>query len=169
MESVTTANLARVTQLINKTNQFNLTTRRYTEAQLAQWMNDDRVWLGAFQMSDRFGSYGLIGVLICREAGAHTWEIDTWLMSCRTLGRQMEKFMFDRLLDAARESDVRTLIGVYRPTGKNKMVAGIYDQFGFRRVSEAAEEIRYELIVPVERCIAATQVRDVSRGVLEPA
>jgi FkbH-like protein len=180
VEPVSPANLARVTQLINKTNQFNLTTRRYTEAQIAQWMNESRsdgnVWLGAFQMSDRFGSYGLIGVLICRETGSHAWEIDTWLMSCRTLGRQMEKFMFDRLLDAAREREVRTLVGVYRPTAKNKMVAGLYDQFGFRRVSEAAseaaEEIRYELSVPLERAITATQVRDVSRvpaRALEPA
>ncbi|WP_180540308.1 HAD-IIIC family phosphatase [Nevskia soli] len=169
VEPVSSANLARATQLINKTNQFNLTTRRYTEAQIAKWMYDPNAWLGAFQMSDRFGSYGLIGMLICREAGAHAWEIDTWLMSCRTLGRQMEKFMFDRLLDAAREREVRTLIGIYRPTAKNKMVAGLYDQFGFRRVSETAEETRYELSVPLARGVTATQVRDVSRGVLEPA
>jgi predicted enzyme involved in methoxymalonyl-ACP biosynthesis len=77
--------------------------------------------------------------------------------------------MFDRLLDAAREREVRTLIGIYRPTAKNKMVAGLYDQFGFRRVSETAEETRYELSVPLARGVTATQVRDVSRGVLEPA
>ena len=80
--------------------------------------------------------------------------------------------MFDRLLVAARERDVRTLIGVYRPTAKNKMVAGLYDQCGFRRLSETTEEIRYELTVPVERTIAATQVRDVSpvsARALEPA
>ena len=87
VEPVSSANLARVTQLINKTNQFNLTTRRYTEAQIAQWMADDSGWMGAFQMSDRFGSYGLIGVLICRAKSSETWEVDTWLMSCRTLGR----------------------------------------------------------------------------------
>ena len=71
-------------------------------------------------MSDRMGSYGLIGVLCCRPAdGGDTWEIDTWLMSCRTLGRQMEKFMFDRLVEAAVERRIGRIVGVYRPTAKN--------------------------------------------------
>ncbi len=165
---VNAANLARVTQLINKTNQFNLTTRRYTEAQVSRWIanspGDSSGWMGAFQMSDRFGSYGLIGVLICRAAGADAWEIDTWLMSCRTLGRQMEKFMFDRMIEAAQEHGIRTLTGVYRPTAKNKMVAGLYDLLGFRRGVETPEEIRYEFPVPSGPVLTATQVRNASRA-----
>src|SRR5262245_20166745 len=104
IEEITEKNLARVTKLVNKTNQFNLTTRRYTEVQLREIAEDPQGWAATFQMSDRMGSYGLIGVLCCRAVDrGDTWEIDTWLMSCRTLGRQMEKFMFDRLVEAAIE------------------------------------------------------------------
>ena len=165
VEEVTRKNLARVTQLVNKTNQFNVTTRRYTEAQVRAIAEDS--WAGAFEMSDRMGSYGLIGVLFCRPADGGetreggTWEIDTWLMSCRTLGRQMEKFMFDRLVEAAIERGIKRIVGVYRPTAKNGLVKELYDQMGFRRVGESADERRYELEVPTTPAVTATHVRNV--------
>ncbi|MBZ5677964.1 MAG: HAD-IIIC family phosphatase [Acidobacteriia bacterium] len=163
VEEVTKKNLARVTQLVNKTNQFNVTTRRYTEAQMRTMAEDQNGWVGVFQMSDRMGSYGLIGVLCCRPADrGETWEIDTWLMSCRTLGRQMEKFMFDRLVEAAIQRRIRRLIGLYRPTAKNGLVKELYDQMGFRRVAEDSEEVRYELDVPAKPIVTATHVRNVS-------
>jgi FkbH-like protein len=166
VEGITGKNLARVTQLVNKTNQFNVTTRRYTEAQVRALAEDSRGWAGAFQMSDRMGSYGLIGVLFCRPADSGAWEIDTWLMSCRTLGRQMEKFMFDRLVEAAVERRIRRIVGVYRPTAKNGLVKELYDQLGFRRVSETDEAVRYELEVPVTPAITATHVRNVTNSVV---
>lgn len=159
---VSAANLARVTQLVNKTNQFNLTTRRYSEAQVEEIAGDPRGWAGAFQMSDCLGSYGLIGVLFCRPAGDATWEIDTLLMSCRTLGRQMEKFMLDRMLEAAARRGVSRIVGVYRPTKKNSMVSRLYDDFGFRRAVETAEEIRYEFEAPASPVVTATHVRNVT-------
>ncbi len=163
VEPVSAANLTRVTQLVNKTNQFNLTTRRYTEAEVRAIAEDRGGWAGAFHMSDCLGSYGLIGVLFCRPDGRKdAWEIDTWLMSCRTLGRQMEKFMFDRMLEAAGQSGVRRITGVYRPTKKNAMVSRLFDGFGFRRETETAEETRYELDVPQIVVPTATHVRDVS-------
>jgi FkbH-like protein len=166
VEPITPRNLARVTQLVNKTNQFNVTTRRYTEAQVRALAEERQGWGGAFQMSDRMGSYGLIGVLLCRPAdGPSTWEIDTWLMSCRTLGRQMEKFMFDRLLEAAAERRVDRIVGVYRPTAKNGLVKELYDQMGFRRTGETGEsggDVRYELHVPASPAITAIHVRNVS-------
>jgi FkbH-like protein len=163
VEAVTGKNLARVTHLINKTNQFNVTTRRYTEAQVHAIAEDPQSWAGAFQMSDRMGSYGLIGVLLCRPADrSDTWEIDTLLMSCRTLGRQMEKFMMDRLLEAAVGRRIRRIVGVYRPTAKNGLVKELYDQMGFRRVGEDADELRYELEVPATLPVTATHVRDVT-------
>jgi FkbH-like protein len=163
VERVAAKNLTRVTQLINKTNQFNLTTRRYTEAQVLTMAGDATGWAGAFHMSDRLGSYGLIGAVLC-AAGEQPgdWEIDTFLMSCRTLGRQMEKFMFDCLVNAAIQSGLRRLIGVYRPTQKNVLVKELYDQFGFTRVAETAEETRYVWNVPAAHSPTATHVRDVS-------
>ena len=163
VEEITAKNLVRVTQLVNKTNQFNVTTRRYTEAQMRAMAQDPRGWAGAYQMSDRMGSYGLIGVLICRPADpGSAWEIDTWLMSCRTLGRQMEKFMFDRLVEAAVERRIKRIVGVYLPTAKNGLVKELYDQMGFRRFAESADEVRYEFDVPATPAVTATHVRNVS-------
>lgn len=162
VEPVSKKTLARVTQLINKTNQFNLTTRRYTEAQVQALAEDPQGWAGAFQMSDRMGSYGLIGVLICRPSGVDAWEIDTWLMSCRTLGRQMEKFMFDRLVEAAARRRIGRIIGLYRPTPKNALVRELYDQLGFRRVEDGGDAARYELDVPAVPAITATHVRNLT-------
>jgi FkbH-like protein len=158
---VTEANLARVTQLINKTNQFNLTTRRCGEAEVRQLAADPRCWAAAFDLSDRMGSYGLIGVILCRPGEhAHTWQVDTWLMSCRALGRQMERFMFDRLIEAAQSSGVRLLRGVYKPTAKNALVRELYDRLGWQRASESDGETRYEFTVPADPVRTATHVED---------
>lgn len=163
VEDITDKNLARVTQLLNKTNQFNVTTRRYTEAQVCAVTKDPQAWGAAFRMSDRMGSYGLIGVLLCRPADCGSaWEIDTLLMSCRALGRQMEKFMFDRLIEAAIVRRIRRLVGVYVPTAKNGLVRELYDQMGFRRVGENADELRYELDVPTAPPLMATHIRNVT-------
>jgi FkbH-like protein len=163
VEAITEKNLARVTQLLNKTNQFNVTARRYTEAQVRAIVEDPQAWAGAFQLSDRMGSYGLIGILMCRPADrVDAWEIDTWLMSCRTLGRQMEKFMFDRLIEAAVGRGIKRIVGVYRPTAKNGLVKELYDQLGFRRVRGYADELRYELEVPETFSVTATHVQDVT-------
>jgi FkbH-like protein len=162
VEPVTENNLARVIQLVNKTNQFNVTTRRYTEAQVRAKAEDPRGWAGAFHMSDRMGSYGLIGVLFCVPgSAAGEWEIDTWLMSCRTLGRQMEKFMFDRVADAAIASGIHRVTGVYRPTQKNVIVKELFDQLGFTQVSQSADETRYTWTVPAVQIPTATHVRDI--------
>jgi FkbH-like protein len=163
VEEITEKNLARVTQLVNKTNQFNLTTHRYTEFQVRAIADNPQGWARAFRMSDRMGSYGLVGVLCCRLADqSATWEIDTWLMSCRTLGRQMEKFMFDRLVEAAVERGISRVLGVYRPTGKNGLVKKLYDQMGFQPVGESGGEVRYEFDVPTTPIVTATHVRIVS-------
>jgi FkbH-like protein len=162
MVPVSDANLARVTQLVNKTNQFNVTTRRYTEAQVRQLAQRPRSWTAAFHLSDRVGAYGLIGVLFCIAAGPDEWEIDTWLMSCRVLGRQMEHFMFDRMFEAAAALGIRKVTGIYRPTAKNSLVEGLYPKLGFSKASETTDEIRYEIAVPESPATTATHIRNVS-------
>lgn len=122
----------RVAQLINKSNQFNLTTRRYTEADVEALEGDESVFTLQVRLEDKFGDLGMIGVVICRTAedGA-AWDIDTWLMSCRVLGRCVEQAMLDRVILEARKKGVAALLGRYVPTAKNSMVAEHYAKLGF--------------------------------------
>jgi len=131
------ANLPRIAQLVNKTNQFNLTTRRYTEEQLRAFADKPECWTRWFRLRDRFADNGLVGVLLARadDAGENL-EIDLWLMSCRVLGRRLEEFMFAQLLDAARSKGLRRLVGRYVPTAKNAMVRDLYPRLGFTAVGE---------------------------------
>lgn len=110
------------------------------------------------------GDCGLIGVIFCRlgEEPA-SWEIDTWLMSCRVLGRQMERFMFDRLMEAARGRGIREVVGSYVPTPKNSLVRGHYDDLGFTQ----AEKFRYRLAVPEKGPLTATHIKNKSVAVKE--
>ena len=145
---VDSSTIVRITQLINKTNQFNLTTHRYTEGQVQQFAADKRGWASGFHLSDRLGDYGIIGVMICvPDSEPACWRVDSWLMSCRVLGRQMEKFMFGRMIEAARERGIVTIRGVFKPTAKNKLVENLYDQFGFERVSSTSKAVEYLLQV----------------------
>lgn len=139
--------LPRVTQLVNKTNQFNLTTRRHVSAEIQAMADDARGWARAFALSDRFGDHGLVGVLTCVPDGPELWEIETWVMSCRVLGRGMERFMAERMLAAAQTAGVQRIRGVYRPTARNGQVADLFAQLGFAHVSSTEGESRYELVV----------------------
>ncbi len=128
-------NRARIAQLINKSNQFNLTTRRYTEAQVAALEADTRKVTMQVRLVDRFGDNGMISVVVIDKADvdAGSWEIDTWLMSCRVLGRRMEEAVLDQIVGAARRGGATTLTGRYIPSVKNKMVADHYSKLGFVR------------------------------------
>ena len=136
--------LTRVTQLVNKTNQFNLTTRRYTEEQLREMAGSDNWWCRWFRLRDRFGDHGLIGVLLARREPAR-WTVDTWLMSCRVLGRNMEQFMSRCLLTAARQAGAREVIGLYLPTAKNALVSDLYQRLQFEASPGDSCEYRFDL------------------------
>jgi FkbH-like protein len=124
--------LDRITQLTNKTNQFNLTTRRYSIAEMEEVLKD-RDALGLYgRLSDRFGDHGLVSVVLGRREGDGL-TIDLWLMSCRVLKRDMELAMLDALVERAQALGVRTIRGVYVPTKKNGMVADHYSRLGFER------------------------------------
>lgn len=162
VEPVSEMNLSRVAQLVNKTNQFNLTAKRYTEEQLRQVASLTGAWGGAFRLRDRLGSYGLVSVLLCKP-GSDTseWEIDLWLISCRALGRQLERFMFGRMIEAAANNGVRRITGIYRPTEKNSLVANLYEKLGFRKLHESREHAIYSIEVS-ERPQIATYIQNVS-------
>ena len=122
---------ARVHQLILKSNQFNLTTRRYTEAELASLESDPRVFTMQVRLKDRLGDNGMISVVICREDERQVWTIDTWLMSCRVLRRGVEALVLKELIEQARERGMRRLAGEYRPTPRNALVEDHYSGLGF--------------------------------------
>jgi FkbH-like protein len=121
---------ARIAQLINKSNQFNLTTRRYTEADVAQAQADPDAFTLQVRLADTFGDNGMISVLICRRVD-DDWDIDTWLMSCRVLGRKVETAVLQELVAQARARGIRRLLGTYAPTEKNKLVEEHYAKLGF--------------------------------------
>jgi FkbH-like protein len=121
---------SRVVQLINKSNQFNLTTRRYSESELTSAIKDSSRHLVQVRLADRFGDNGIISVLIADKKD-EVWEIDTWLMSCRVLGRRVEEACLAHLVGAARLEGARELLGRYIPSPKNVMVADHYKKLGF--------------------------------------
>jgi FkbH-like protein len=123
-------NVPRITQLINKTNQFNLTTRRYTETQVRGWMANPSALTFVVSLKDRFGDYGLISVFI-GVTDARDMEIDTWLMSCRVLKRGVERLLFRSVVQQALARSLVTIRGRYIPTAKNGMVAELYRELGF--------------------------------------
>lgn len=138
---------ARIAQLINKSNQYNLTTRRYTEAQVAQLAADPACETLQVRLADVFGDNGMISVVICRLEG-DAWEIDTWLMSCRVLGRRVEEAVLAALVEKARRRGVRRLVGVYIASGRNALVEDHYRRLGFAPIdADAGETSRWELLV----------------------
>jgi FkbH-like protein len=136
----------RIAQLINKSNQFNLTTRRRTEAEVLAMIEDPEVDGFTIRLADRFGNHGLIAVVIGQFA-ENDYVVDTWLMSCRVLKRQVEQVTLNQIVESARRLGSERVIGVYKPTVKNAMVAGLYEKLGFSRLLESAEETTYELRV----------------------
>ena len=128
--------IERITQLTNKTNQFNLTTRRYSLAEMeAALTNPNAIGLYG-KLTDRFGDNGLISIVLGLKRG-EVVEIDLWLMSCRVLKRDMEVAMLDALAERAQALGARTLRGFYLPTRKNAMVAEHYAKLGFTLDSQA--------------------------------
>jgi FkbH-like protein len=122
---------SRIAQLIAKSNQFNLTTRRYTEAEVQMLERDVSCVTLQVRLTDSFGDNGMISTVICRDRGQHEYEIDTWLMSCRVLGRGVERMVLREVLDLVRARGGRSLLGVYRPTERNALVRDHYADLGF--------------------------------------
>ena len=138
----------RIVQLINKTNQFNLTTRRYTETEVRDFEADAAAMTLQVRLADRFGDAGMIAVIICVPVpgAAATWNIDSWLMSCRVLGRNVEAATLCVIAGKAKTMNVKRLVGTYIPTGKNMLVANHYGKLGFTQVAKAADgTTRWEL------------------------
>jgi len=127
---------ARIAQLINKSNQFNLTTRRYSEADVEAMQNDPTLFTLQVRLTDKFGDNGMISVIICRPLDGN-WQIDTWLMSCRVLKRSVELAVLNEIMAAAQANGIQKVLGIYRPTDKNELVRDHYRDLGFTCIRTA--------------------------------
>ena len=123
--------LERIHQLINKTNQFNLTTKRYTKSEVEKIYKDPNYILLYGKLKDKFGDNGLISIIIGKQVG-DVLEIPLWIMSCRVLKRDMEIAMLNELVDLAKKRGIKKLRGTYIPSKKNSMVKDHYKNLGFK-------------------------------------
>ena len=131
--------LTRVVQLINKTNQFNPTTKRYSQEQVETRRGAPGSLTLQFRLRDRFGDNGLVSAMLLVPQSDGVLEIDTWVMSCRVFGRQLEHEAMNIAVESARAAGVRELVASYAPTPKNGVVRDLYPKLGFRPAATAAE------------------------------
>ena len=154
-------NTPRVAQLSQRSNQFNLRTIRYTEADITTMAENPDIIDLSFTLEDKFGDNGLIAVVIMKKQDDDTLFVDTWFMSCRVLKRGMENFTLNTMVERAQKAGYRKIIGEFLPTPKNKMVENHYVSLGFTQM-EGTATAQYELDIncfqPRECYIEAKEV-----------
>ncbi len=138
--------LERITQLINKTNQFNLTTRRYTPAEVKSVAENDQYLALYGRLTDKFGDNGLIAITIASMKNQQC-HIDLWLMSCRVLKRGMELAMLDTLVARCRSRGLTEIVGYYYKSPKNNMVSSLFGQMGFQCIEQHPEKSVWRLVL----------------------
>ncbi len=139
--------IPRIAQLTQKTNQFNLTTRRYTEADIRTLSQQPGVIVLWLQLRDRFSDQGIVGVTILKEQAQRTWLVDTLLLSCRVIGRGVENAFVGFACQWLRGQGAECMIGEYIPTSKNSLAANLYRDLGFDPLGEQAGASRWSLAV----------------------
>ena len=139
-------NTPRVAQLSQRSNQFNLRTIRYTEADIESMALDPNVIDLSFTLEDKFGDNGLIAVIIMKKQDEETLFVDTWFMSCRVLKRGMENFTLNTMVERARLAGYKYIIGEYIPTPKNKMVEQHYPHLGFAKMESEPNKYILDLL-----------------------
>lgn len=135
--------LQRIVQLNNKTNQFNLTTLRYSESDVLARMHDPKTITMQLRLSDTYGDNGVIGLVVGTRGPAGELDIETWLMSCRVLGRNVEQATLNILAQRALTAGYTTLRGIYRPTAKNSMVRQHYASLGFLHSGATSDGVTF--------------------------
>jgi len=153
VEQLSVTNLTRTTQLFNKTNQMNLTTRRMTESELTAWASKPNRHLWTFRVSDRFGDYGLTGII----SGEHihdTVTITDFILSCRVMGRKVEAAMVHHVYEWAKAQGAKHLEAHFEPTDRNRPCLDFWNASGFDEVG--AHHFRWSLITPYKAPSALT-------------
>ena len=140
--------LARIAQLTNKSNQFNLTTKRFTQNEITEFMENPKYITLYGKLEDKFGDNGVVSVVIGEKDGDKL-HILLWLMSCRVLKRNMEQAMFDALIVKAKEAGINEVAGYYYKTAKNAMVKDFYETMGFELCSQEENgDKTYRYVIP---------------------
>ena len=136
------ADLVRVTQLFNKTNQFNTTTRRYTSEEVANLTTAKETMTLQFRLLDKYGDNGLVSAMILQPDPKvpEVFEIDNWVMSCRVFGRQLEFEALNIAVEQARSRGIKAFRAAYIPTSKNGVISELYPSLGFSPTSETAPQ-----------------------------
>ncbi len=139
--------IPRIAQLTQKTNQFNFTTKRYSENEIADFMNDPKACVFSIEVSDKFGDSGITGVMILKESSSskEVIEIDSYLLSCRILGRKIETFFLNYVIDYCKERKYKFLRSSYIKTNKNSQVQDFYTQHQFQSEVISSEVSTYVL------------------------
>ena len=128
--------IPRISQLTMKTNQFNLTTKRYSEEEIRHMMNDSQMKIISVQVEDKFGDNGITGACIIKLKNKKEWYIDTFLLSCRVIGREIERAIMSFIINEARERGLETIIAEFIPTKKNSPTENFLDKCGFKKEGE---------------------------------
>ena len=125
--------IPRISQLTLKTNQFNLTTKRYQEEEIMRFSQDKKKIVGCARIEDKFGDYGITGAFVVNKENPEEWVMDTFLLSCRVIGRGVEEGILDYIVNDAKKNNVKRLIGNFIPTKKNKPSESFLPNFGFKK------------------------------------
>ena len=139
--------IPRISQLTLKTNQFNLTTKRYQEEDIRKFANDDKIIVGCAQVEDKFGNNGITGVFIVKKEKPTEWLLDTFLLSCRIIGRDVEKVILNYIIETAKKNGIKKIKAQFIPTQKNKPAESLLPNCGFKK--EDGYWI-YDLSIPFE-------------------
>ena len=119
-----------------KTNQFNLTSKRYSDNEIKKMAFDDNYIIRTFSVIDKFGDNGLIGLYIIKKISTKEWIIDSFLLSCRIMGRNMENLMLNDILQLAQQENIEKIEGEYIKSPKNSVTKDLYTKYGFRSISD---------------------------------
>jgi len=140
--------MARIAQLTNKSNQFNLTTKRFSQSEIEQVANDDNYLTFYGKLEDKFGDNGVVSVVLGKKEET-VLHMELWLMSCRVLKRDMEFAMLDAVVEACKKENIQKIKGYYYPTAKNAMVKEFYKVMGFTKIEEdEAGNSQWEFEIP---------------------
>ncbi|NQT45939.1 MAG: HAD-IIIC family phosphatase [Candidatus Omnitrophica bacterium] len=149
IEKANSFNIPRIAQLTQKTNQFNMTTKRYLEEDIKRFSENKDYLVSSIKVEDKFGDNGIVGAAIVKK-GEERWIIDSFLLSCRVIGRRVEETMLAYILEEAKEEKEKTLIGEFIPTKKNIPAKGFYKRNGFKLVEEKDGVGKWEFLMANE-------------------
>ena len=125
--------IPRISQLILKTNQFNLTTKRYQLEDIERFSQDENMLVGCAQVEDKFGDNGVTAAFIIQSYGSKEWILDTFLLSCRVMGREVEKSILGYIIKKAKENGIEKIKAQFIPTQKNKPIENFLPNCGFQK------------------------------------